>query len=613
SISVNVTDSFGNTATKNITVAVTALQPVITAPASATVLQGNASGISGVSVAETSTVAGETFTATLTDTNGVLSATGGTSSNGGHTVTITGATLAALNTDLASLSDTDASSAADSISVNVTDSFGNAAATKNITVAVTALQPVITAPASATVQQSSATAVTGVSLAETSNVSGETFTTTLTDTNGILSVTAGGATVTGNASKSVTISGSLTQVDAALASLSDNDATAGADSITVNGSDSFGNTAAPKSIAVTVAPSGVVGWAAPVSGNWNTAGNWNPKVVPGSAVQAVIAVAGTYTVTSSQANTVGSLNLSNSNATLAITNSSTFTINDQPASTNAGTIAVGDGSTLDLAAGGFANSGTIALGSLTHATGLGISGSVTLSGGGQITLANADSSVLGVAAGASLTNANDTISGAGTVGNANLTLTNGGTIQASGGALTVNTGTNTINNNGVMETGAGATMVVASAVSGTGSDQISGGSTMEFKTSVGAQQSVSFSGTGDTLKLDLAQDFAGTLQGMAAPSSTSFDAVDLGNFKFAYTSITSVTQQDGGAAGTYTDVTLTDSADHLTVTLQLLNQTAGEFGASASDYSLTSDRNWIPGTDFSVNHLAGTPNTGIGH
>ena len=108
--------------------------PTITAPMTATVGAGQASPIGGISVAETPTTTDETFTAVLTDTSGVLSATtaatagGGTitPSNGGTTLTISG-TLAQLNADLTTLTDTDASTAADTITVNAKDSNGGSA------------------------------------------------------------------------------------------------------------------------------------------------------------------------------------------------------------------------------------------------------------------------------------------------------------------------------------------------------------------------------------------------------------------------------------------------------------------------------------------------------
>ena len=65
--------------------------PTLTAPLSATVNQGAAALITGVSLAEIANVAGETFTVTLADTNGLLSATGtGVSGSGTTSLTISG-------------------------------------------------------------------------------------------------------------------------------------------------------------------------------------------------------------------------------------------------------------------------------------------------------------------------------------------------------------------------------------------------------------------------------------------------------------------------------------------------------------------------------------------
>jgi len=316
-------------------------------------------------------------------------------------------------------------------------------------------------------------------------------------------------------------------------------------------------------------------------------------------------------VTSSQNNAVGSLDISDSSAILAITTSSTFTIGDQPASQNAGTILVSNGSSLDLDAGTFTNSGEIAVAATSPSVAtLGISGSVTLNGSGSILLANVQNSIVGLASGASLTNVNNTIVGAGTVGNSSLTLTNEGTIESHLGTLTVNTGSNTIANTGTLGSVDGD-LVVDSSVSGTGKETISTGGTLEFAGGVSSGQTVTFANkSGDTLKLDAAQNFSGTLSGLAAASSTSFDTVDLANFKFADTTITSVSGT--GAVGTTTNVTLTDSADDLVVTLHLLNQSANQFGTSASDYSLTSDGSATPGTNFSVDYTPGTRNQAIG-
>ena len=166
----------------------------------------------------------------LTDTGGVLSATaaaaggGGTvtPSNGGTTLTISG-TLAQLNADLTTLTDDDATTAADTITVNATDTNGGSAPAASVAVTVNGV-PAITASTSATVQQNQATAVTGVSVSETGNTttSGETFTATLTDTNGVLSTTGTG--VSGSGTTSLTISdATLAQLNADLSTLTDTD------------------------------------------------------------------------------------------------------------------------------------------------------------------------------------------------------------------------------------------------------------------------------------------------------------------------------------------------------------------------------------------------------
>ena len=257
-ITVNATDSIGNAASSQ-TIAVTANGlPVITAPANATVAQNVATAVSGVSIAETGNTAGETFTAVLADTNGVLAANTGavggggtvTPSNGGTTLTIAG-TLAQVNADLTTLTDDDASTAPDTITVNASDSFGNAASQASIAVTVTLQSGALSilSPATATVGVGQAGAIAGVSIAESPVAPSETFTVTLTDANGKLSAT--GATA-GNNTTNLTISGSLSAVNAALATLTDNDATTPSDTITLTASDSLGGNATPASIAVTV-------------------------------------------------------------------------------------------------------------------------------------------------------------------------------------------------------------------------------------------------------------------------------------------------------------------------------------------------------------------------
>jgi hypothetical protein len=94
-------------------------------------------------------------------------------------------------------------------------------------------------------------AIGGLALSETGDTAnGETFTVTLTDTNGALS--APGGIVSGSGSNTLVVSGSLAQVNAALALLIDTDAVLTADTIVATASDSLGQIAQQRTIAVTV-------------------------------------------------------------------------------------------------------------------------------------------------------------------------------------------------------------------------------------------------------------------------------------------------------------------------------------------------------------------------
>ena len=108
---------------------------------------------------------------------------------------------------------------------------------------VSATPPSITAPGTATVGAGQPCPISGISVSETPTTTGETFTVVLTDTNGVLSAstatTGGGGTITpSNGGATLTISGTLAQLNADLTTLTDNDAMAGSDTITVNATDS---------------------------------------------------------------------------------------------------------------------------------------------------------------------------------------------------------------------------------------------------------------------------------------------------------------------------------------------------------------------------------------
>ena len=121
----------------------------------------------------------------------------------------------------------------------------------------------IGAPAATAVAQNAATAISGVSVSETGNTttSGETFSVVVSDGLGLLAATTGaaggGGTITSsNGSKTLTIVGTLSQVNADLTTLTDADGSTSPDTLTVAATDSFGNSTT-KSVPVTVTPATV--------------------------------------------------------------------------------------------------------------------------------------------------------------------------------------------------------------------------------------------------------------------------------------------------------------------------------------------------------------------
>ena len=71
-----------------------------------------------------------------------------------------------MNSDLGTLKDTDGTAGPDTITLNASDSFGNSATAATIAVTVNGA-PVITVPGAETLGDRPATAIAGVSLAET--------------------------------------------------------------------------------------------------------------------------------------------------------------------------------------------------------------------------------------------------------------------------------------------------------------------------------------------------------------------------------------------------------------------------------------------------------------
>ena len=255
-----------------------------------------------------------------------------------------------------------------------------------------------------------------------------------------------------------------------------------------------------------------------------------------------------------------------------------FVFDQTPTVDNAATMTIGDGAVLPLS-GTIVNTGTIALNSTGDETDLQlIEHGVTLEGGGKLLLSDSDANIIsGTSSGVTLNNEDNTISGAGQLGNGELTLTNAGTIDATGThALTIDTGSNLVTNSGVLEASGsggmmvasgivnsgvlwanGATLTVQGAVSGNGTATIDGIGTLDFEASTTANV-VFGSGTGGTLKLGDSFHFNGTISGFGGS-----DVIDLANVAAANASI-SYHENTAGTGGT---LAISDGAQTLELSL----------------------------------------------
>jgi autotransporter passenger strand-loop-strand repeat protein len=238
-----------------------------------------------------------------------------------------------------------------------------------------------------------------------------------------------------------------------------------------------------------------------------------------------------------------------------------FLFNDDPVTSNAGDMTIGDGATLPLG-GTVTNTGTIALNSAGEETDLVLlSGGVTLQGGGEVTLSdNAGNAIVGSGADTTLTNFDNIVSGAGRLGDTAMTLNNSGVIDATGvNPLIIDTGSNPIANSGTMEvTGAGGLVIkgavtnsgtlsadggnltIDGAVTGAGIAVIAGTATLEF--GAASSESTSFAPGAGTLKIDQSASFTGVVSGFAAG-----DSIDLPNLAFGSNMALGYT--DNGAGG----------------------------------------------------------------
>ncbi|MGA2189888.1 MAG: hypothetical protein ABSH33_15250, partial [Steroidobacteraceae bacterium] len=205
------------------------------------------------------------------------------------------------------------------------------------------------------------------------------------------------------------------------------------------------------------------------AGLWNVAGNWSGGVpVNGQPTGA------TYNVFISNG---GAVTMSNGlNSTTPIDN---LTVG------SSSSLSIADGNNLTITGSTLQNAGSITLNSAGHATYIGIGApSVTLSGGGTVTMSNnANNYIVGSATANTLTN-EETIQGAGSIGGGNgstsITLVNAGIINANQSAgMTIAAGGGTTNS-GTLEATAGSTLTLSGTFTNAGGNISAEDSTLKL-------------------------------------------------------------------------------------------------------------------------------------
>ena len=204
----------------------------------------------------------------------------------------------------------------------------------------------------------------------------------------------------------------------------------------------------------------------------------------------------------------------------------------------------------------------------------------TLQGGGSVVLSgDPDSTIVtGTSSATRLSNVDNTIEGAGQLGQGSLMLVNqiSGTIDANvtGKSLVIDTGTNAIVNRGTLEASDGGTLVIASTVLRQGMGLIDGG-TLDVQQAINI--GVSFTANGGTLQLDSSASFRGSVAGLADSDQSAIDFTDI-----AFASVSASFKENSSL--TQGALRLSDGTDSARVVL--LGQYAANFtSAPAPGYT----------------------------
>ena len=237
-LTIAVTDTvtgFSSSTSTNITVA---NPPTVTLSTTSvkTIQINKATILTGLTITDTS-AGSSTLSVTISDTNGTLSATGAKASADGKSITLSG-TLAAINAALVTLTDTNTTLGSDTLTIAVKDTGTGLSSSTSTTITV-ANPPAITVPGSTqTIVSNKASTISGLSITYTAATSTTEIEVVLSDRNGLLNATAPtGLKVTGANTKSLTLKGTLSVVNTALKTLTDTNATLGADNLTMKVTD----------------------------------------------------------------------------------------------------------------------------------------------------------------------------------------------------------------------------------------------------------------------------------------------------------------------------------------------------------------------------------------
>ncbi|MET3843466.1 VCBS repeat-containing protein [Bradyrhizobium sp. OAE829] len=271
-----------------------------------------------------------------------------------------------------------------------------------------------------------------------------------------------------------------------------------------------------------------------------------------------------------------------------------FVFDQTPFTVNASHMVISNGAILPLS-GVIDNTGTIELNSAGVETDLQlIQHGITLQGHGQVMLSDSTGNVItGTVSDVTLTNVDNTISGAGQLGAGQMILINEGTIIATGtNSLEIDTGAHTIVNSGTLEaTGSGglvidsnldnsgllwangADITLNGSVTGGGTALIDGVATIEFEAASAVDVTFAAEATG-TLKLGDSFDFSGMVSGFN--EDDHFDLVDVTFGESTSVSYVENTEETGGT------LTVTDGVHTANISL-LGDYSADGFAFSADD------------------------------